>query len=173
MSANAYTPRRTSWSATWNTFGLGTLYEVDPALDLITAEIKRGSTGEIVLGEWIIGLKGVVKVQLADITRIIQEKMTPWFSGVSGTDSIPLVPMTFQQNMYQYAQELVLHPNDLTTTKEDLHLIKTVPIVTGRIKRDGMKDEVWETTFVPFPDLSRLQASPPVPVWGYVGDVAI
>jgi hypothetical protein len=171
MSNIAYTPRRTAWDVTWNANGLGTVYEVNPDLKLITDPIRRGTTGKVILGHWIIGLEGVIKVQCADLTLPLQQQMFPWWT----SGAIPLVPETPQQNMYQYAQELVLHPHDLpaATTTEDVHLIKTVPMQILNIKRDGVKDEVFEVTFQPYPDLSRLQAATPFLDYGYIGTTAI
>jgi hypothetical protein len=175
MSDVTYTPRRSAWDIKWHNIGLGTVYGVKPDLKLILDPIKRGTTGKIILGHWIIGLEGSIKAALADVTRQQMEIACPWFAGVTGVDSVPLTPMTVNTNLYSYAQELILHPHDLpaTSLKEDIHLIKAVPMQIPNMDRDGEKDDAFNTEFTFYPDLSRLQASPPVLVYGYIGDTAI
>lgn len=166
-----YNPRRTAWNVTWNAAGVGTVYEVQPDLSYELEPIKRASTGKIVLGEWIVNLKGMVKVQLADVQLALEQAMAPWWS----VGSIPLMPTSAPPvNIYQYAQELILHPVDQgATTTEDLHLTKTVPMKPVSMKRQGEKDDLWEMEFRIFPDVGRLQAATPFLTFGYVGNVAI
>ena len=174
MSNVAYNARRTAWDVTWHAIALGTVYLVQPDLKLVLDPITRGTTGKIVLGHWANGLEGSIKCQFADVARTIQEVNVPWFAGVAGTDSIPLTPATPYTNLYQYAQELILHPHDLTSSnKEDVHLLKAVPIQLPNMKRDGKSDDVYEGEFYFYPDLTQLQASPPVLKYGYIGDTAI
>lgn len=175
MSDNAYTPRRTAWDVKFNGYGLGTTYEVDPSNLKVTLEpIKRGTTGNITLGWWILGIEGTLKVQVADVTREAMEKLTPWFAGSTG-DSIPLVPPA-NANLYDYAQLLTLHPHDLASTdhSQDLNFLKAAAVAPPiAIKRNGNTDDLWQAEFAVFPDLGQLIASGPAKVYGYVGPIPV
>lgn len=172
--SNPYTPRRTSWDPTWNGWEMGTNMSATPDLKITLKPIKRGQTGDLILGHWITGMEGMISIECADMTRLLQEKMFPWFAGSAGVDSIPLLPSGLNVNLYSYAQELILHPHDGADAKQDLHLIKAVPVSAVKLpKRDGIKDDLYNIDFYVYPDVSRIQASPPEVIYGYVGDTAI
>lgn len=173
MSDNVYTPRRNNWNVKWNGSSLGTVYQIDPSgLKWVLDAITRGTTGKVVLGHWFIGMEGTIKIQCADVTLLIEESLGfPW-GQQSGAYSMS--PMTPNTNLYQYAQLLNLHPTDVAvgTLTEDINLIKTVPISPPtKIKRDGVKDDVYEVEFQVYPDVNRLMTEQQL-VYGYLGSTA-
>jgi|SRR5579884_1341768 len=174
MAGQAYTPRRTAWSVTWNAWGLGVSGKTKPDLKLTLTPIKRGTTGPFVLGDWISNVDGLINCEIKDIDRVIQEKLIPWFSGVSGTDSIPIIPTGLNTNLYTYAQELILHPVDMgSSTIQDIHITKAVPLSCVNLERDGDHDDVWNATFKAYPDVSQITATTPAVKYGYIGNIAI
>ncbi len=163
MADAAYTPRRTTWDGKWNGNGLGTSMEIDPALKYQMEPIVRGTTGKLILGHWIYGLVGSIKINIPDISPTQLSNLSIW-----ATDSGAMHP-TSVINAYSVAQPLILHPHDMGDTTQDLVFPKAVPSNPVNMKRDGMKDDIWVVEFMIYPDLAKLFASPSVIVMGYVG----
>jgi hypothetical protein len=159
--------RHTTWIATWKAAGgdvvLEATDEVDPGgLEMLFHELKVGVTGPAKLGERFVGAEGMISVEQREIDDVIQRKLTPW-AGASGSYSLTPDRGT---DLYGYARELVLHPADLPagTTTEDIHLVKTVPIIK-RPKGDGEEDNVLAVEFWVYPDRAAL----PQLRYGFVG----
>lgn len=172
MGDNAYTPRRTTWDPKWAGDGLGTSMEIDPAVKLQLEPIVRGTTGKIVLGYWIIGIEGSIKCNLPDVSPTLLAKLAPWTAGANA-GSLPLHPVAFQANLYDFAQMLILHPHDMgADVTQDLHFPKAAPVSTINMKRAGTADDVWVVEFMVLPDLAQLQTATPKLVMGYMGATA-
>lgn len=172
MSTNAFTPRNTNWDGVWGTFNLGLVNEVDPDIKLVCEPITRGTTGKVELGDYAIATAGMVKFQIPDINPTLLTTLNPWMADGDGQ---VLMPATPNKDMYAYAQILNLHPHDIAagTVTEDLNFVKAVPMSCINIKRDGQdpKKGIWEATFKLYPDRTKLFASPPKLVYGYLGAI--
>lgn len=165
MTDVAYAPRRTSWVPTWNGIKLGTTMEVDPQLKLMLDAIRRGTTGKVVLGHWVSGVEGTIKIQCPDVGATLFTAINPFAPS--------LAPTVFNDNLYAYAHLLNLHPLDMgATTTEDLNFPKAAPVSCATVKRSGDKDEMLVVEFWIYPDLSQLITSTPKIVQGYQGATA-
>jgi hypothetical protein len=164
--SNTFNPRETDYLCTWGSYALGQTQKVTPALKMKLEPIKRGSTGQHVLGHFIVALEGTIKIQCADITASLIDQLCPWVS----SGAYPLIPLAMNQDLYSYAAQLTLHPLDKSDTTEDLVILHASCLsIPDQIERDGMKPDVWEIEFQPYPDRTKLLASPPVVHYGYVG----
>jgi hypothetical protein len=164
--------RRTDWKPFWgdsSPFDLGLQDEVAPKVQIVTAPIKAGTTGQFTLGKRMIDAMGQVTCQVRETTLNAFQKLTPWWS----SGSIPIAPATPNIDFYQYAQLLKLHPADLilATVTEDLNFPKAVPMHAMNLTRNGNNDDVFLVTFDLYVDRAKLAADPPTIVIGYVGNV--
>jgi len=154
-----------AYSVKWNSNDLGWVDKVEPKIELITKEKKVGSLGDVAIGEWFVGLKGVVSIEFREPCLDLAQKLMPWWS--SGV--INMSP-AMSVDLYTYAQRLILHPREIAagTLTNDLSFLKAVPHKPYQVNRDGNTPDVWALDFVLFPDLSKLATVGLV--WGYVGD---
>jgi hypothetical protein len=172
MADVVYTPRRTTWDPTYNGNKLGTSLEIDLALKLMLSPITRGTTGKLVLGQWVDGLTGSIKMQLPDVSPTLLTNLSDYATG--SPTATPLHPTAIGVNLYDVAKVLTLHPHDMgTDLTQDLHFphaANTIPV--NCFKRDGAKDDVYAVEFFVFADLAELFATPPKIVFGYMGATA-
>ena len=154
----------TAWDVAWNSNDLGWADKVTPKLDFITKEKKVGSLGNVPIGEWFLGMTGVVTAEFREIVLDLVQKMCPWWA----TGATMLTPAA-GVDLYTYAQKLVLHPHDIAagTLTDDLTLYKAVPLKPYAVERDGETPDKWAVDFKIFPDLSKLAALGLV--YGYYG----
>lgn len=150
--------RHTTWIATWKAAAGDVVLEATDAVDptnfeMTFKELVVGVTGPQKLGERFVGASGFISVEQREIDDVIQRKLTPW---AAATGSHYLTPPR-GTDLYGYARELVLHPNDLPalTTAEDLHFLKTVPIIKP-YEGDGEEDNKIIVEFWIYPDRSVL-----------------
>lgn len=162
--------RHTTWIATWKAAGGDVVLEATDAVDptgfeMIFHELKVGVTGPQKLGERFVGAEGMITVEQREIGDVLLRALTPW-AGASG--SYHLTPPR-GTDLYGYARELVLHPSDLApgTTTEDLHFLKTVPIIKAP-EGDGEEDNVLAVEFWIYPDRTQF----PELRFGYRGATA-
>jgi hypothetical protein len=163
-----YTPantRKGAWDVTWNSVAIGAVDEVDPTgLMIKLDEIKVGSMGDTVLGRRIIGLEGVIKVQMREIVVANLQALMPWWS----SGAIALNPAANNVDVYTYAELLNLHPQEEgASTALDINLLKVFPKIPVGWKRDGNNNELISIEFEPYPDRDQF----PLKVYGYVGAV--
>jgi hypothetical protein len=159
------------WKASWYADGtnptfLGWCDEINPNIKIVTRDIRVGSLNKVLVGKRVVGLEGVIQLQMREIHPDLVLKLMPW------TDSSKreLSPAKVV-DLYTYAQKLLLHPADLAESGQgvdlthDLTLVKTVPCTPYRIARDGEKPDVWAVDFEIFPDRTKL----PDFYYGYMG----
>lgn len=153
-----------SWTAAGagSAFALGYVDRVTPDITIVTKEIKVGSIGNVVLGERIIAMTGVVRVECRELDLTAYQKLMPWYT----SGSIPMIPSTIHKDLYDYAGLLTLHPTDVSGTSQDLSLVKAVPLIMP-MDRDGEADDQFIVDFHFFPDRAQL----PTLVYGYIGPV--
>lgn len=165
------------YDVTWGAYIFGSVDKVTPALKILTKPIKVGTLGDIKLGDRIIGLDGTIKVECREADVVALKALTAW-SATAGTASpgtvgvnLPLIPATFHDDLYNYAQALILHPTHLpaTNTASDLKLLKAVPHISGLGERDGVKDNVMMVEFEFYPDRAGFSTSPPTVNYGQIG----
>src|SRR5689334_5858058 len=153
--------RKGLYSVVWNAFDFGAIDSVEPDIELDTDELMVGSVGKVVLGRRIIALTGTIKVVAREIDAALFQKLNPWWS----SGPIGLTPATIHKDLYDYAQLLTIHPNDVdAATTEDINLLKAYPRFKP-MKRDGVKDDLVEVEFEFFPDRAQI----PALVYGYIG----
>lgn len=159
MAVDVTKTRRCNWNATWNTTDLGGVDDVSPNITMMVRPITIGTIGEAPLGDRFVGLEGTVEIVCREVTRVLMEKMFPWFAGTTGTSAVDLSPAV-NVDLYTYAQKLTLHPTDLAAdvTAQDLELLKTVPVQGFNLSRTGRDDDGWRLVFKIYPDRSQLPA---------------
>lgn len=157
-----------AWDVSWNGVDLGYVDDVDPTgLEPILEEKKVGSLGDIVLGHWIIGLKGMIKSQHRQLPVTFYQAVSPWWS----SGDIALTPALWHKDFYDYAQKLVLHPNHIAagTKTLDITLLKAVPMFKPP-KRNNKPPELVEINWLLYPDRSQLVTSGSlIAAFGYIG----
>lgn len=154
------------WDVKWGSYHFGGVDKVTPDLKLTTKPKKVGSMGDVKLGDWIIGLEGSIKVQAREIDHAFYETIVAWNNGTAIT-SVPMFVATKPDDLYNYAQQLTLHPSHLASNvvNLDVILLKAVPLMPYPGARDGVADDVNEIDFVFYPDRSSF----PNLVYGHIG----
>jgi len=155
--------RRTNWDVTWATVALGGVDEVNPDLSLVLADIKIGTYGDMVLGQRVVDMGGLISVQLREMTRTLWATLTPWYDHGAGgadptADEVGIMPAP-GVDLYTHADALILHPHDLdgAVVTEDIELYKAVPITPpAQRRRDGVSDDVWTVQFAVYPDRDKI-----------------
>lgn len=152
-----------SWTANGGTsYAHGYVDDVGVDLKLLLQPIKVGSIGPAILGHRVRGLsedsKVTVECREIDLTHF--QKMCPWFT----TGSVALSPATINKDLYDYAGPLIVHPNDVTGTTQDITLVKAVAL-RGFMSRNGDDDDVVVIEYRVYPDRAQL----PTLVYGYIG----
>jgi hypothetical protein len=142
MSQNLFTNlRRTTWIATWGTFGaLGLCDDIDPDIKIVRDPIKVGTCGKLTVGSRVVAVEGTIKVTLREVNQAIILALAPWNGGTVPGGGIALIPPV-NTDLYQYAATLRLHPFDKSDNEEDLVLTQSLPITPLNSKRAGTKDE--------------------------------
>lgn len=162
MSVTVGNIRRTNYDVTFGGADLGGLDKVDLSkLALLLEPVKVGTTGNMKLDDRYVGLedKAAITIQVREVTRAMIEKAFPWFSGTTGAAAVELTPVVNTLVAATYAAALILHPHDMgATVTQDIEIYKAVP-ASPPVSRDGTKDDVWEITFMVYPDLSKLPNS--------------
>lgn len=155
------------WNVKWGSFDFGAVDKVNPNLVLEMKEKKCGTMGAAVLGNWIVGLSGIIQIEARELDHTHFEKTIAWNSG-SVTTSIPLFPSSFNADEYSYAQVLNLHPTHLASnvTNLDLNFIKAVPRLP-KLDADGENPNKNVIEFGFYPDRGQF----PNLVYGYLGPV--
>jgi len=155
--------RKTDWRVTWGNYDLGFLDAIDPKLKYMLDAIRVGTMGKAKLGDRFSGLDGNVEIEVREIHQGQFASLTAHHAGSGSIDLTPPI----NKDLYDYAKELRLHPEDLPTlTKtEDLVLVKATPTTPLNLKRDGTKDDVWKVSFEIYPDRARF----PKLCYGYIG----
>lgn len=167
--SNTYNPRITSWDTVWSGYDLKFVNEVRPDIKLITTPITRGTTGKkVVLDDFVSAVDAMIKCKVPDIAASLILEMCPWVGAKQY-----LSPSAPNASLYSYAALLTLHPHDIAsgTTTEDLNFPKAVPFSLFNLARDGDKETDWELIFKIYPDFTKLTASTPLLVYGYLGPV--
>ena len=158
--------KMTHWKPTFNSQYMGWVDNVSPELELIKKPIQVGSMGPAILGHWIVGLTGVIKIDFREThLELFQRLAFGWTSG-----AIPLCPPVTTDD-YTYAKLLNLHPGHLGADvfTDDLNLLKCAPGKPFCISRDGNTPDVYRAELVPYPDRSKF-ASVGL-VYGWIGAV--
>lgn len=153
----------------WTAAGAGAAFDhgyvdkVTPILPLKLKPLKIGSLGDIKLGDRVIGIDDGAKIQVVcrEIDLTFFQKMMPWYT----SGSIPGKPATVNKDLYDYAGPLVVHPNDVSGTTQDITVLKAVPL-RDFMTRDGVADDSITVEYVIYPDRAQL---PSVAAWFYVG----
>jgi hypothetical protein len=156
-----------AWDVTWGSFFAGAVDSVTPTIEMMLKEKRVGSLGPVDLGHWIMGLSGMIVTSHREITAEQYQALMPWWT----SGSVPLLPQTFHKDLYDYAQLLKLHPNELSagTTTLDLNLLKAVPKKVTPPDRNGDTPDVIKVEWAFYPDRSLLTTGSPVLAYGYVG----
>jgi hypothetical protein len=164
---NTFRSRKTAWDVQLGNFGFGTMGSVDPTgMKFVLEPIWRATTGgkKVVMGHFIVGMEGVLKAQVMDVTLAAYQAATPWWS----SGSIPLSPLTQNTDLYSYAEPLVFHPHDMGDATEDITFPKAVILTpAGAPKRDAEGNDVWDIEFMPYPDRASILTGSLK--YGYIG----
>jgi len=156
-----------TYDITWGSLFLGSMDEVDPsAMEMVTKPIKVGSIGDVELGQWVIALKGPLKSVAREIDITQYQGLMPWYS----TGSISLTPATWHKDLYSYAQQLTVHPIDVSGTAEDITLLMAFPMIKFP-KRNGEDEKTdLEIDWLYWPLRTQLTTpGSPLLCYGYVG----
>lgn len=126
------------------------------------------------MGHRIMGVGLTLSVSLKEYRRSKLAMCCPWFAGDPAADNIPLAPTTLGVDMYDYAQQVVLHPRERASgagylqggydSHEDIVLPKAVCL--GDFSLTHTDDETpIPLTWQVYPD----RASLPAIVLAYIG----
>lgn len=141
---------------------VGLIEEPEATIKTIRTAIENSQIGKVDLGDRIVGAGVTIKLKFQEITLANLARAFPWFSGVVGTDEIPLCPPTMGVDLYTYAVAMALQPKDLDWSGDDedhsetLYLLKVVPISDVVLKGDGTKDALIPIEFKAYPDRADL-----------------
>lgn len=154
----------------WNNYALGAVDKVTPDLKPVTKPIKVGTLGDVMVGERFIGLEGKITVEVREIDKAAAQQLLAWNAG-SATASVPFQPPSYHEDLYDFAQQLTIHPTFMgTNTTLDQIFTKAVPILLeGLGERDGVGDDKMKVEFRIYPDRAQLLASPPAVKYATVG----
>lgn len=150
--------------STWDGVNLGYVRSGDlSGFGLKYKELQVGEFGDIDVGAIIIGMNGLVKLELEQVKAATKQQLSPWW--VSGV--VPMTPAIRHKDLYDYAKPLILHPVGTSGTAEDVSFLKAVPLWKPP-KFDGKEFQIIEVEFRFFPDRALL-ATNGYPTYGYHG----
>lgn len=153
-------------------------YSDEPLVTIkkITKPIKVSELHDQELGTRLLGVEATVTVNLRQVPIATFARAFPWFSGTPGTDSIPVMPSSLGQDLYDYAQKWVLHPRDKGLqaygvgeydASEDFTLLKGAIISDVARAGKGTDEDPLKLTVKFYPD----RASLPNLLLGYIGPI--
>src|SRR5712691_3929174 len=94
------------YDCTWGAYFLGLVDKVTPDLKLKTKEVKFGTLGDIKIGERVLGLEGMIKVEGREIDRVLVNGIIAW-SATAGnaspgtaTTALQLTPPLYHKDLY-------------------------------------------------------------------------
>lgn len=155
--------RLTNFNVKWGSYDFGAIDEIRVRAVIQKKEIKVGSVGDVVLGHRVLGLDAAISFAAREIDLTFLQKVHPWWT----SGPIAMIPATALQDLYSYAAQLTLHPNDLAagTVTQDRNYLKAVPVL-DTTDRDGVNDDKDMVTFLLYPDRTQLATAR---VYGYIG----
>lgn len=158
------TNQNVKWGPLASQYNFGAIDRINVRSVITKKEIKVGSVGDIVLGHRVLGLDAAISFEAREIDLTFLQKVHPWWT----SGAIGMLPATALKDLYDYAQLLTLHPNDLpdATVNQDRNYVKAVPLLESA-DRDGVNDDKDMVTFLIYPDRTQL----PNRIYGYIGAV--
>jgi hypothetical protein len=149
----------------WDAYAFGGNDKVTLQVPQKLKEIKVGSMGDLVLGHRVLGIENPkITVEVREIDLTFLQAIHPWWT----SGAISVLPLAAQQDLYDYAAVLKLHPNHLPvgTVNQDRNYLKAVPMLSDA-SRDGVADGKDLVDFILYPDRSLF----PIVSYGYIGAI--
>lgn len=106
-----------------------------------------------VMGQVLIGVQITLNFTLREITLANLAKAYPWYTSPGEPQ---LMPTSLGVDLYDYADQVALHPRDAADNTQDIVLYKAV--VTGEVQLEGNGEDDFgiPMELVAFPDRSEL-----------------
>lgn len=145
---------------------IGLVDDVELVESMDLKSIKNSRFGSVSLGMRNVGHQVRIKFILREIVLANLQRLMPWGSQGAGWHVAP----PLGADLYSYAQVLVLHPDDVDDTSEDIVAVKAAPISGVNLKGNGEADSGIAFEFACFPDRDQLPEIVDVYVGALGGD---